>query len=45
MARKIGIQARPAIEQLLGRKIYLELHVKVRPKWRQNDAMLERFGL
>jgi GTPase len=45
MVRKIGMQARPAIEQLLGRKIYLELHVKVRPKWRQNDAMLERFGL
>jgi GTPase len=45
MVRKIGMQARPAIEQLLGRKIYLDLHVKVRPKWRQNDAMLERFGL
>jgi GTP-binding protein Era len=45
MVRKIGMQARPAVEQLLGRKIYLDLHVKVRPKWRQNDAMLERFGL
>jgi GTP-binding protein Era len=45
MVRKIGMQARPAIEQLLGRKIYLELHVKVRRKWRQNEAMLERFGL
>ena len=45
VVRKIGMQARPAIEQLLGRTIYLELHVKVRPKWRQNEALLERFGI
>jgi GTPase len=45
MVRKIGMQARPAIEGLLGRKIYLELHVKVRPKWRRDEAMLERLGL
>jgi GTP-binding protein Era len=45
MVRKIGMQARPSIEQLLGRKIYLELHVKVRPKWRRDEAMLERLGL
>jgi GTP-binding protein Era len=45
MVRKIGMQSRPAIEQLLGRKIYLELHVKVRPRWRRDEAMLERFGL
>jgi GTPase len=45
MVRKIGMLARPHIEQLLGRKIYLELHVKVRPKWRRDEGMLERFGL
>ena len=45
MVREIGMQARPEIEALLGRKIYLELHVKVRPKWRRDDAMLERLGL
>jgi GTP-binding protein Era len=45
MVRKIGMQARPGIEQLLGREIYLELHVKVRPKWRQDDALLERYGI
>ncbi len=45
MVRKIGMQARPGIEALLGRKIYLELRVKVRPKWRRDEAMLERFGL
>ena len=45
VVRKIGMQARPHIEHLVGHKIYLELHVKVRPKWRQNEALLERFGL
>jgi GTP-binding protein Era len=45
MVRKIGMQARPAIEALLGQKIYLELKVKVRPRWRRDEAALERFGL
>ena len=45
MVRKIGMQARPAIEGLLGRKIYLELKVKVRPRWRRDEATLERLGL
>ena len=45
MVRKIGMQARPAIEALLGRKIYLELKVKVRPRWRRDEATLERLGL
>jgi GTPase len=45
MVRKIGTGARPEIEQLLGRKIFLELQVKVRPRWRRNEAMLERLGL
>jgi len=41
----MGTRARPQIEQLLDRKIYLELHVKVRPKWRRDEAMLERLGI
>ena len=45
MVREIGTRARPEIEQLLGRKIFLELQVKVRPQWRRDEAMLERFGL
>ena len=45
MIREIGVRARPEIEQLLGRKVYLELVVKVRPKWRRDDAALERLGL
>ena len=45
MIREIGTRARPEIEQLLGRTIFLELVVKVRPKWRRDDAALERLGL
>jgi GTP-binding protein Era len=45
MIREIGTRARPEIEQLLGRRIFLELVVKVRPRWRRDDATLERLGL
>ena len=45
MIREIGTRARPEIEALLGRKIFLELKVKVRPRWRRDDAQLDRFGL
>jgi GTP-binding protein Era len=45
MVREIGRWARPAIEQLLGHPIYLQLQVKSSPKWRRNETMLERLGL
>ena len=45
MIREIGTRARPEIEALLGHTIFLELVVKVRPKWRRDDATLERLGL
>ena len=45
MVREIGRTARPGIEQLLGRKVFLELQVKAAPKWRRNETMLERLGL
>ncbi|HYI75324.1 MAG TPA: GTPase Era [Gaiellaceae bacterium] len=43
--REIGTRARPEVEALLGRPIFLELQVKVRPKWRRDPKMLERLGL
>jgi GTPase len=43
--RDIGTRARPEIEQLLGRPIFLELRVKARPRWRRDEAMLERLGI
>ncbi|MGH3104242.1 MAG: GTPase Era [Gaiellaceae bacterium] len=45
MIKEIGVRARPEIEALLGRRIFLELKVKVRPKWRRDQAQLERLGL
>ena len=43
--RDIGKNARPEIELLLGNPIYLELHVKVKPRWRRDEALLERLGI
>ena len=45
MVKEIGVRARPEIEHLLGRRIFLELLVKARPRWRRDEAMLERLGL
>ena len=45
MVREIGTRARPEIEAILGQKVYLELVVKVRPRWRRDAATLERLGL
>lgn len=39
--KKIGTEARQEIEELLGRKIFLELHVRVREDWRMNPRMLQ----
>ncbi len=45
MIREIGTRARPEIEHLLGRTVFLELQVKVRPKWRRDENLLERLGI
>jgi len=45
MVREIGTRARPEIEQLLGRHVFLELRVKVKPRWRQDESLLERLGI
>jgi GTP-binding protein Era len=45
MVKEIGTRARPEVEHLLGHPVYLELMVKVRPKWRRDQAQLERLGL
>ena len=44
MIRQLGTEARKEIEQFLGSKVFLELFVKVRPKWRDNDLMLKEYG-
>lgn len=44
MIRQLGTEARKDIEQFLQQKVFLELFVKVRPKWRDNDMMLKEYG-
>lgn len=44
MIKKIGVQARPELEELLGRPVYLELYVKTIKKWRDREKYLMEFG-
>jgi GTP-binding protein Era len=45
VVKEIGTRARPEIEHLLGHPVFLELQVKVRPRWRRDEGLLERLGL
>lgn len=45
MLKRIGQLAREEIEPLLGTRVYLDLWVKVRSRWRQDEAQLRRLGL
>jgi GTPase len=45
MIKAIGSRARPEIEALLGRGVFLELVVKVRPHWRRDEEVLRRLGI
>jgi GTP-binding protein Era len=45
MVKEIGSRARPEVQRLLGRTIFLELVVKVRPHWRRDEGVLERLGI
>ena len=42
--KQIGIDARQKIEEMTGRKVYLELRVKVRKNWRNDETALSLFG-
>jgi GTPase len=45
MVKAIGTAARSEIEQLLGRRVHLDLHVRVRKGWRRDEALLDRLGI
>lgn len=44
MIKEIGSDARAEIEKLLNRQVMLELFVKVRDRWRENESMIRQFG-
>ncbi|MEX2599966.1 MAG: GTPase Era [Dehalococcoidia bacterium] len=40
--KEVGVLARPEIEELVGKPVYLELWVKVSPKWRRKAGFIQR---
>ena len=44
MIKKLGTESRKAIEDFLQQKVFLELFVKVRDKWRDNENWLKEYG-
>jgi GTP-binding protein Era len=45
MVKAVGIAARREIEALLGRRVHLDLRVRVRKGWRRDEALLDRLGI
>ena len=44
MLKRAGTAARKEMEEFLGKKVFLELYVRVAPEWRDNPRMLKKFG-
>ncbi|MEG1864908.1 MAG: GTPase Era [Alistipes sp.] len=44
MLKKVGTKAREDMEEFLGKKVFLQLFVKVNDDWRNNERQLKRFG-
>jgi GTPase len=45
MVKAVGTAARNEIERAIGRRVYLDLNVRVRKGWRRDDALLDRLGI
>ena len=45
MVRAVGTAARAEIEKLLGRRVHLDLSVRVRRGWRRDEGLLDRLGI
>jgi GTPase len=45
MVKAIGTAARREIEAAQGRRVHLDLHVRVRKGWRRDEALLDRLGI
>jgi GTP-binding protein Era len=45
MVRDVGTAARKEMEALLGRRVFLDLRVRVRKGWRQDESLLDRLGI
>lgn len=45
MIKQIGTEARQDLERFFNTQVYLDLHVKVRSEWRDNDRILDQIGV
>jgi GTP-binding protein Era len=45
MVKAVGTAARKEIERALGRRVHLDLHVRVRKGWRRDEGLLDRLGI
>jgi len=45
MIKRIGTAAREDLERFFGTRVFLDLHVRVKAEWREDDAVLDRIGL
>jgi GTP-binding protein Era len=45
MVKKIGTAAREDLERFFGLRVFLDLHVRVKSEWRENDQVLDQIGL
>jgi GTP-binding protein Era len=45
MVREIGTAARRELERELGARVFLDLQVRVRQRWRRDEALLDRLGI
>jgi GTP-binding protein Era len=45
MIKRIGTEARQELESLFNTKVFLDLHVKVKADWRENEALLDQLGV
>ncbi len=45
LIKRIGTEARRDLERFFGRRVHLDLHVKVRADWRENDRLLDQAGV
>jgi GTPase len=43
--REVGMAARPELERELGSRVFLDLQVRVRKRWRRDEALLDRLGI
>jgi GTP-binding protein Era len=45
MIKRIGTAAREELERFFGTRVFLDLHVRVKSDWREDDAVLNDIGV